>query len=189
MRAPIVVLALVMAPFLTSSAQNRGKNHNESARHETSAKPKKTGATEKLSTQACAASNENQQGQHEGSDETCAPAPTPAPTPAPVGLAQIHGSVYNDLNGNGIQDPGEELSGWTVTLAGPLKATTTSAVDGSYAFIALPVGVYTVCAVVQGTLTPKSPTTGPCTGGFGWLLDVPASMPDLWYGSIDFLLK
>jgi hypothetical protein len=202
MRARIVVLALVLTPFLASYSQSHGKN-NESARHESSAKPKKAddGVQQQgqhEDTDECPAGTaakssrkgHGKEGQHEDADEKCAPAPVKAPPPAPVGLAQIHGTTYNDLNGNGRLDFGEPgLAGWTITLAGPVTATTMTAWDGTYAFTKLPVGVYTVCAVAQAGWITTAPKTGPCAGGFGWSLDVPATMPDLWYGSIDFGVK
>ena len=199
MRARIVVLALVLTPFVAGHSQSRGKA-SESARHESTAKLKKSedGVQQQgehedkdkcpAGTAAAKSSSKDhkQEGQHEGSDDKC----TPAAPPVPVGIAQIHGTVYSDLNGNGRLEYGEPgLAGWTVTLSGPVTATTVSAWDGSYVFTALPVGVYTVCGVPQSGWITTAPVTGPCAGGFGWTLDVPATMPDLWYGSIDFGVK
>lgn len=200
MRARIVVLALVVTPFLAGYSQTRGKN-KESARSESSVKSSKAPGNVEQQGQhgsddsACPAGTvaakssskgQNQQGQHE--DAKCAAKP-PVPT-TPVGIAQIHGTVYNDVTGDGKFDYFEAgVAGWTVTLSGPVTATAVTAWDGSYAFTALPVGTYTVCATVQASWAPTAPTTGPCAGGFGWTLDVPATMPDLWYGSIDFGVK
>ena len=54
------------------------------------------------------------------------------------------GTVYNDLNGNGVLDPGDPgLQGWTVELldsSGNIVATTTSAADGTYSFANLGAG-------------------------------------------------
>ena len=53
-------------------------------------------------------------------------------------LVTYTGTVYNDLNGSGVIDPGDPgLQGWTVELLdsnGNIVATTTSAADGSYSF-------------------------------------------------------
>ena len=53
-------------------------------------------------------------------------------------LVTYSGTVYNDLNGNGVIAPGDPgLPGWTVELLdsnGNVIATTTSAADGSYSF-------------------------------------------------------
>ena len=57
------------------------------------------------------------------------------------------GTVYNDLTGDGNDDPGDPgLQGWTVNLLqnGSIIATTTSAKDGSYSFRKLLAGVYTI---------------------------------------------
>jgi protocatechuate 3,4-dioxygenase beta subunit len=59
--------------------------------------------------------------------------------------------VWDDLNGNGRQDPGEPgIGGVNVTLIGtndlgqPVSLTTTTAADGSYQFTGLRPGTYTV---------------------------------------------
>lgn len=60
--------------------------------------------------------------------------------------SSIAGSVYVDTNGNGSQDSGEVgLAGVTVTIsgAGVLRSVTT-ATDGTFAFVALPAGTYTL---------------------------------------------
>jgi hypothetical protein len=203
MRARIVVLTLLtMTPFLASYSQARGTK-KESARRETSAKPQKE--TEKVKQQGQHKDNDTecpadakssskgqnqQQGQHDDAKCTATPVSQP-PAPVPVvGIAQIHGMVFNDLNGNGLLDFNEYgLAGWTLTLSGPVSATAVTLWDGSYEFLTLPVGTYTVCAAQQTSWVATAPKTGPCAGGFGWSLDVPATMPDLWYGAIDFGVK
>ena len=67
-------------------------------------------------------------------------------------LVTYSGTVYDDLNGNGVDDPGEPgLQGWTVELleGGNVIATTTSAADGSYSFSDLGYGVYTIEEIMQ----------------------------------------
>jgi len=62
-----------------------------------------------------------------------------------IPAGQIGDFVWNDLNGNGVQDAGEPgLSGITVTLGGAVSATTTTNGSGAYLFSGLPAGSYTV---------------------------------------------
>src|SRR4051812_8725638 len=62
--------------------------------------------------------------------------------------AAVGDRVWNDANGNGVQDTGESgLNGVTVELldaASNLVATTTTAGDGNYTFSSLVAGTYTV---------------------------------------------
>jgi LPXTG-site transpeptidase (sortase) family protein len=63
-------------------------------------------------------------------------------------LSGIIGMVFNDANGNGVQDSGEAaLSGVTIQLknnVGAVIATTTTDALGGYSFPNLPAGTYTV---------------------------------------------
>jgi len=71
----------------------------------------------------------------------------------------ISGIVFNDLNGNRIQDEGEPgIEGISVILDGSANAIAISAADGSYSFGELGLGDYKVrSAGPEGW----SPTTGP----------------------------
>ena len=82
--------------------------------------------------------------------------------------ASLGDYVWDDTNGNGIQDAGEPgIGGLTVTLSGtkgdgtPVNLTTTTAADGSYSFTNLTPGTYTVTFTKpNGTVfTPKDGTT------------------------------
>ncbi len=72
-------------------------------------------------------------------------------------LATITGTVFNDLNADGVKNTGESgQSGWTVYLdadgngqLGTGEITATTAVDGSYSFDGLAAGTYTVAEVQQ----------------------------------------
>ena len=72
-----------------------------------------------------------------------------------VGTASVGGTVWNDLDGDGVQGAGEPgLSGVTVELddgASSGVAVVATGGDGSYAFDDLPADTYTV-AVVTGSL-------------------------------------
>ncbi|MEZ5255716.1 MAG: SdrD B-like domain-containing protein [Ilumatobacteraceae bacterium] len=66
--------------------------------------------------------------------------------------ATISGRVFEDRNGNGLQDGGEPgLPGVTVAAAGPTNATTSTDANGDFAFSALAPGSY--------TLTETQPTS------------------------------
>ena len=66
--------------------------------------------------------------------------------------AEINGYKFNDHNGNGIEDNGDEqLSGWTIELKdgqGNLLMTDVTD-DSGYNFEGLSPGTYTVCEVQQ----------------------------------------
>ncbi|MBI1803007.1 MAG: T9SS type A sorting domain-containing protein [Ignavibacteriae bacterium] len=81
---------------------------------------------------------------------------TPADGPVQMELQAATGSIcgmkYNDLNGNGVKDPGEPgLAGWKIKAtdaAGVVYSAVTDAA-GNYCFPALPPGTYRVEEVLQ----------------------------------------
>lgn len=75
----------------------------------------------------------------------------PAVRDVTVVSSSIGDYVWNDVNGNGIQDAGEPgIAGFPVTLTGtdvdgnPITASTTTDAAGNYLFTDLPSGTYTV---------------------------------------------
>ena len=75
----------------------------------------------------------------------------------------IHGMKWNDLDSNGVKDPGEQgLAGWQIILAdstGTIDTTITGS-DGEYWFMRLAPGTYTVSEVLQPNWAqtyPRSP--------------------------------
>lgn len=67
-------------------------------------------------------------------------------------LNVISGSIFQDNDGDGIQDPGENfLAGVTVTLSGTSGATTTTDANGFYSFGSLANGTYTVTVTQPGS--------------------------------------
>jgi len=70
---------------------------------------------------------------------------------------ELSGNIWNDLNGNGVQDAGElGLEGWTVYLDqnqnGNLdngELSTVTDVNGDYSFLSLAPGTYTVAEVLM----------------------------------------
>lgn len=86
---------------------------------------------------------------------------------------EIHGTIFDDLNGDHIHDPGEPgRNGVTVfidlnrdNLLDPGEPTATTATDGSYSFQNLIPGAYVVREVVDPSRSHSYPTT---TGGTLW---------------------
>jgi uncharacterized repeat protein (TIGR01451 family) len=72
----------------------------------------------------------------------------------------VSGTKFEDLNANGIQDPGENpLPGWTFQLldtSNNVIKTTTADSAGFYDFPGLPIGTYKVREVLQGTFVQKA---------------------------------
>lgn len=69
--------------------------------------------------------------------------------------------VWNDLNGNGVQDPGEPgLGGVTITLAGASSASTTTDASGNYSFGGLSAGSYTVTVTAPSGFTASPANQG-----------------------------
>ncbi len=59
----------------------------------------------------------------------------------------VSGRLFSDVNRNGVDNTEAGLSGVTIqllTAGGVVVSTTTSAADGSYSFVGLPAGTYTV---------------------------------------------
>jgi hypothetical protein len=75
-------------------------------------------------------------------------------------LGKISGYKFNDLNGNGAWDSGEPaLSGWTITLTGPVSGSKVTDSSGYYEFTGLTVGTYTVSETLQTGWTQTMPAT------------------------------
>jgi hypothetical protein len=77
-------------------------------------------------------------------------------------LGSISGTKFNDSNGNGVRDAGEQgLPNWTIVLTKPDGSTVTTITnaDGSYGFTNLTAGNYTVGEIQQGW-KQTAPSTG-----------------------------
>lgn len=75
-------------------------------------------------------------------------------TPPPSG--EIGDFVWYDVDGNGVQDPGEAgIAGVMVTLAGATSGTATTDANGFYLFTGLAAGDYTVSAATPSGLNPS----------------------------------
>jgi len=69
-------------------------------------------------------------------------------------LGFICGTLFHDLNGNGVRDRGEPgLEGWTIELrdaaTGTVLQTVVTGPDGRYCFLGLQLGNYIVRPVLQ----------------------------------------
>jgi hypothetical protein len=78
--------------------------------------------------------------------------------------ASLSGMKFNDVNGDGIQDPAEPgLAGWTINLSdtsGTVIASTVTGAGGSYSFSGLEPGTYTVQETLQGGWTQTYAVAG-----------------------------
>ena len=76
--------------------------------------------------------------------------------------------VWNDLDGDGVQDGGESgLVGWQVNITGPAFASShITGADGIYMFTNLAPGLYTVCVVPQPGYTQTNEGQRSGTGGY-----------------------
>ena len=82
--------------------------------------------------------------------------------------ATIQGNVWNNLNRDGVHQPGESgLAGWTIYLDAngngqldPNELSTTTAADGSYDFTNVPPGTYAIREVLQTGYAQYGPTGG-----------------------------
>ena len=85
--------------------------------------------------------------------------------------AELHGTTFNDLDGDGTKDAGESVSsGWTVYIDangnGSLDGNETSQVTGptgTYAFTALKPGTYTLRQIDQAGWVRTAPASGSYT--------------------------
>ncbi len=78
---------------------------------------------------------------------------------------KISGQKFNDLNGNGVKDPGEPgLQGWTIKLDidndGSVDATTSTDANGDYSFVNMPPGTHKLTEALQSGWTQTAPASG-----------------------------
>ncbi|PKL83487.1 MAG: hypothetical protein CVV24_04810, partial [Ignavibacteriae bacterium HGW-Ignavibacteriae-3] len=81
-------------------------------------------------------------------------------SPVVVNNGSICGMKFNDLNGNGSKDNGEQgLPGWAINLSmGAVQMTATTGSDGSYCFNNLSAGTYTLSETQQSGWQQTYPT-------------------------------
>ena len=82
---------------------------------------------------------------------------------------------FEDVNGNGLQDNGEQnLEGWTITATGNgFESSTQTDADGFYEFTGVPDGTFLICEQVQSGWNQTFPSSGTaCPTGFGHSVSV-----------------
>jgi SdrD B-like domain len=124
-----------------------------------------------------------------GTDQT--PPPPPPPAPDPVGHTGVQGSLFFDIDHDGLFGPDEvALSGWTVMVSGPMAVSAVTDGNGFYSISGLTPGIYTVCVMAPAGWTQTSPSagTGPtCSNAtVGIALEAPALVGDVIYSDVDF---
>lgn len=73
----------------------------------------------------------------------------------------ISGMKFDDVNGNGQKDQGEDgLAGWTINLSGPINTSTITDGSGNYSFDALIPGTYSVSETNQAGWVQTYPASG-----------------------------
>jgi len=91
--------------------------------------------------------------------------PTATPTATVSNPGTINGTVFNDVNGNGAQNPTLNeagIPGVTIQLLdsnGNVVATTTTGPTGTYSFTGLPSGTYTVVEIDPAGYTSTTPNS------------------------------
>ncbi len=85
----------------------------------------------------------------------------------------ISGTVYNDINGNDVDDSEPGIAGVTVTLTGtnglgnPVSLTTTSVAGGAYSFTGLSAGTYTITETLPAGYLGENGDVGSLGGSAG----------------------
>jgi hypothetical protein len=157
-RGLLILAALVATPFVVGAAQGPAQKCSDKAH------PDNRGAVQSASAPG------QQKKVCEAPPPPAPPPPAPVPPPAPScgngvvnqGTASINGGVFTDRWA-------APLAGWCVELTGPVSASALTDASGSYAFIGLPDGMYTVCQVLQSGWSQTFPTDGAvCLSGPGY---------------------
>jgi hypothetical protein len=120
----MLILALVVAPLITTTAHAQRGNGNGNQGQNGRGRGH--------------GDERGQKGEHQGNNDD-----------RPTRGATINGTVFNDANSNMMRDAGEVgLSGWTVTLTGVATVSATTNATGGYSFTGVAPGSYLVCAVM-----------------------------------------
>ncbi|MBM4167191.1 MAG: hypothetical protein FJ218_09790, partial [Ignavibacteria bacterium] len=78
-----------------------------------------------------------------------------------INNTSISGMKFNDINGNGVKDAGENgLANWKIKISGPVVDSLLTSGAGEYYFGNLTAGTYTVSEVQQNGWTQTAPASG-----------------------------
>lgn len=108
--------------------------------------------------------------------------------PVVIGLTSVSGSVFFDVDGDGIFGPDEVgLASFNVTITGPMSLSTTTDGNGAFSFTGLTPGSYTLCANPPAGWAQHAPTSGPACGtGFGFTIMAPQLTVNTSYTGLNF---
>ncbi len=100
----------------------------------------------------------------------------PGATPGSIG-----GAKFNDVNGNGVRDPGEPLlANWVISLTGAATMKDTTDNLGRYQFANLPAGTYTVSELNQTGWVQTAPSA---PGAYTVQLTAGQAIDTLYFGN------
>ena len=169
MRGRIFALVLAVTPMLahTSSAQ---------------------GSSDSKQCEARQRGNPSQSGLDHRADPTTK-GQKDCPPPIVYGHTTVSGSVYFDLNLDGIFEPDDEigLAGWEVQVSGPVTMTVLTDGNGGYTISGLTPGNYTLCVIPPLGWNQTAPVSGAaCVSGVGYSFVAPATVSDTLIPGFDF---
>ncbi len=76
-------------------------------------------------------------------------------------LGKVHGTVYNDLNGNGVHDVNEPgIAGVVIHCNGAKAESTVTDANGAYVLDSLPIGAFNVSETVPSNFHQSAPGAG-----------------------------
>jgi hypothetical protein len=200
MRGSLVVLALAVTPLVASVSQAQHRPHWQ--RHDMPAASRRDDDDDRKGDDKKCEEKKRGNPSQNGLDHRADPrtkgnkdcetqAPPPQPPPPALGHTQVQGSLFFDVDHDGLFGPDEVgLAGWTVQVFGPMSASAVTDGNGAYAITGLTAGMYTVCVMAPAGWSQTAPSagTGPtCSNAtVGMSIEAPALVGDVWYSGVDF---
>lgn len=101
----------------------------------------------------------------------------------PLPFNSVNGAVYEDVNLDGTQDPGDiPLAGWQIDLSGPESGSAVTDAEGRYSFDSLTAGVYTISETVPAGWVQSS---SPCEFAYTVAFTEGTSLQGYDFGNIE----